>query len=36
VLEARDGALTGGAVALVCEHGCLTCDAVRVSPPRRR
>jgi ADP-ribosylglycohydrolase len=34
VLEARDGELTGGAVALVCEQGCLTCDAVRVSPPR--
>jgi ADP-ribosylglycohydrolase len=33
VLEARDGALTGGAVALVCEEGCLTCDAVRVRPP---
>jgi len=34
VLEARDGELTGGAVALVCEEGCLTCDAVRVAPPR--
>jgi ADP-ribosylglycohydrolase len=33
VLEARDGELTGGAVALVCEEGCLTCDAVRVGPP---
>jgi ADP-ribosylglycohydrolase len=32
VLEARDGALAGGAVALVCEQGCLTCDAVSVSP----
>jgi ADP-ribosylglycohydrolase len=32
VLTARDGALTGGAVALVCETGCLTCDAVRVRP----
>jgi ADP-ribosylglycohydrolase len=32
VLEARDGELTGGAVALVCEEGCLTCDAVRVGP----
>lgn len=32
VLEARDGELTGGGVALVCEHGCLTCDAVRVAP----
>ena len=31
-LEARDGALTGGAVALVCERGCLTCEAVRVRP----
>jgi ADP-ribosylglycohydrolase len=29
-LVADDGALTGGAVALVCERGCLTCDAVRV------
>jgi ADP-ribosylglycohydrolase len=33
VLEARDGALTGGAVALVCEKGCLTCEAVRIRPP---
>lgn len=33
LLEARDGALRGGAVALVCEEGCLTCDAVRVRPP---
>jgi ADP-ribosylglycohydrolase len=33
VLEARDGELAGGAVALVCEEGCLTCDAVRVRPP---
>jgi ADP-ribosylglycohydrolase len=33
VLEARDGALSGGAVALVCEEGCLTCDAVGVRPP---
>ncbi len=32
-LTARDGALTGGAVALVCETGCLTCEAVRVAPP---
>jgi ADP-ribosylglycohydrolase len=32
VLRARDGALTGGAVALVCEFGCLTCEAVRVRP----
>jgi ADP-ribosylglycohydrolase len=32
LFEARDGALAGGAVALVCEEGCLTCDAVRVSP----
>ena len=32
VLEARDDALTGGAVALVCERGCLTCEAVRVRP----
>ncbi len=31
-LEARDGALAGGAVALVCERGCLTCEAVRVRP----
>jgi hypothetical protein len=31
-LEARDGALAGGAVALVCELGCLTCEAVRVRP----
>ena len=31
-LEARDDALTGGAVALVCEQGCLTCEAVRVRP----
>jgi hypothetical protein len=30
-LEADDGALGGGAVALVCEVGCLTCDAVRVT-----
>jgi ADP-ribosylglycohydrolase len=29
-LVAVDGALAGGAVALVCERGCLTCDAVRV------
>jgi hypothetical protein len=33
VLEARDGELTGGGVALVCEQGCLTCDAVIVAPP---
>jgi hypothetical protein len=33
-LEARDGELDGGAVALVCEEGCLTCDAVRVGPAR--
>ena len=32
VLEARDSALAGGAVALVCERGCLTCEAVRVRP----
>ena len=32
VLEARDGALAGGAVALVSELGCLTCEAVRVRP----
>jgi ADP-ribosylglycohydrolase len=32
VLDARDGALGGGAVALVCEEGCLTCDAVSVRP----
>jgi ADP-ribosylglycohydrolase len=31
-LEARDGALACGAVALVCELGCLTCEAVRVRP----
>jgi ADP-ribosylglycohydrolase len=31
-LEARDGTLTGGAVALACEAGCLTCDAVHVAP----
>jgi ADP-ribosylglycohydrolase len=31
-LVAEDGALAGGAVALVCEEGCLTCDAVRVAP----
>jgi ADP-ribosylglycohydrolase len=36
VLEARDGALAGGAVALVCERGCLTCEAVRVGPPGSR
>ena len=36
VLDARDGALGGGAVALVCEVGCLTCDAVRVGPPGSR
>jgi hypothetical protein len=29
-LAADDDALAGGAVALVCERGCLTCDAVRV------
>ncbi|HEX5782716.1 MAG TPA: ADP-ribosylglycohydrolase family protein, partial [Solirubrobacteraceae bacterium] len=34
-LEARDGALAGGAVALVCEQGCLTCEAVRVQPAGR-
>jgi hypothetical protein len=33
LLEARDGALACGAVALVCEEGCLTCDAVVVGPP---
>jgi hypothetical protein len=32
-LQARDGALAGGAVAFVCEEGCLTCDALRVRPP---
>jgi ADP-ribosylglycohydrolase len=32
VLEARDDALTGGAVALVCDEGCLTCDAVNLAP----
>jgi ADP-ribosylglycohydrolase len=32
VIAARDGALAGGAVALVCELGCLTCEAVRVRP----
>jgi ADP-ribosylglycohydrolase len=31
-VQAEDGALAGGAVALVCEEGCLTCDAVRVAP----
>jgi hypothetical protein len=31
-LTADDGELTGGAVALVCERGCLTCEAVRVGP----
>jgi ADP-ribosylglycohydrolase len=31
-LVADDSELTGGAVALVCENGCLTCDAVRVGP----
>jgi hypothetical protein len=31
-LAAEDGALTGGAVALVCERDCVTCDAVRVTP----
>ena len=31
-LVAEDAALAGGAVALVCEEGCLTCDAVRVAP----
>jgi ADP-ribosylglycohydrolase len=36
VLEARDDALAGGAVALVCEQGCLTCDAVHVSPAAPR
>jgi ADP-ribosylglycohydrolase len=36
VLEARDGALASGAVALVCERGCLTCEAVRVGPPGSR
>jgi ADP-ribosylglycohydrolase len=35
LLEARDGELSGGAVALVCEEGCLTCDAVRVRPAQR-
>jgi ADP-ribosylglycohydrolase len=30
--EAIDPDLAGGAVALVCEEGCLTCDAVCVSP----
>jgi hypothetical protein len=34
VLEAddRDRPLDGGAVALVCERGCLSCDAVTVGP----
>jgi ADP-ribosylglycohydrolase len=32
VLEGRDDALGHGAVALVCEQGCLTCDAVTVGP----
>jgi ADP-ribosylglycohydrolase len=32
-LEARDDALTGGAVALVCERGCLTCEAVSLRAP---
>jgi ADP-ribosylglycohydrolase len=32
VLETRDRELPGGALALVCEEGCLTCDAVVVSP----
>jgi ADP-ribosylglycohydrolase len=31
-LVAEDRELAGGAVALVCEQGCLTCDAVRVGP----
>jgi ADP-ribosylglycohydrolase len=31
-LSADDDELTGGAVALVCEQGCLTCDAVCVRP----
>jgi hypothetical protein len=31
-LEARDDVFAGGAVALVCEEGCLTCDAVTVRP----
>jgi hypothetical protein len=30
VLQAQDGALASGAVALVCDEGCLTCDAVQV------
>ena len=32
VLDAEDGAPAGGAVALACEQGCLTCGAVRVRP----
>jgi ADP-ribosylglycohydrolase len=32
VLEAEDAALAGGAVALVCDHGCFTTDAVHVRP----
>jgi ADP-ribosylglycohydrolase len=31
-LAAEDGSLTGGAVAFVCEEGCLTCDEVHVRP----
>jgi ADP-ribosylglycohydrolase len=32
VLEASDSELDGGGVALVCDEGCLTCDAVTVRP----
>jgi ADP-ribosylglycohydrolase len=32
LFDVEDGALTSGAVALVCEQGCLTCDAVHVRP----
>jgi hypothetical protein len=32
VLEAADDVLGAGAIALVCERGCLTCDAVTVAP----
>ena len=32
VLEGRDAELGRGAVALVCEAGCLTCDSVAVAP----
>jgi ADP-ribosylglycohydrolase len=35
VLEAEDAAFAGGAVALVCDEGCLTTDAVHVGAPPR-